>query len=168
MAQRISQIPSEAIPYAQEALALASYKRGIGGMALPNAGMANSMDGGAFSKPGANAQEQRNFELANQNRQQNDISLRPQAQAQGAGQVRKEMVDMSTLQSQVQQEFNQFMANVMEERNLGAGIMRLNSIMESPERAKFMNDVAVSSAMYQEGRAPQLGQMIAEANRYTA
>ena len=78
------------------------------------------------------------------------------------------MVDMSTLQSQAQQELNQFMANELEKRNLGAGIMRLNSIMESPERAKFMNDIAVSSAMHQEGRAPQLSQMMVEANRYSA
>jgi hypothetical protein len=166
MAQRISQIPSEAIPYAQEALPMASLKRGLGGMTLPNAGMVNSMDGGAFSKPGANAQVQRNSELAMQNFNQNAISARPQAQAQGAGQVRKQLVDMSTAQSQEQQHLNQFMANEMEKRGMGQDIMRLNSIMESPERAKFENDIAVSSAMHQQGRAPELGQMIAEANRY--
>ena len=44
--------------------------------------------------------------------------------------------------------------------------MRLNSIMESPERDKFINDIAVSNAMAQEGKAPELGQLTAEANRY--
>ena len=167
MAQRISQIPSEAIPYAQEALPMSSVKRGLGGMTLPNAGMVNSMDGGAFSKPGANAQEQRNAELALQNMQQNAISARPQAQAQGAGQVRKQLVDVSTQESQAQQFMNQSLANRIEQSpSRGSGIMRLNSIMESPERAKFENDIAVSSAMHQAGRAPELGQMIAEANRY--
>ena len=167
MAQRISQIPSEAIPYAQEALPMASVKRGLGGMTLPNAGMVNSMDGGAFSKPGANAQMQRNAELSLQNQQQNAISARPQAQAQGAGQVRKQMVDMSTAQSHEQQFLNQHLANRIEQSpSRGSGIMTLNSIMESPMRAKFENDIAVSQAMHQEGKAPELGQMIAEANRY--
>lgn len=167
MAQRISQIPSEAIPYAQEALPMASVKRGLGAMTLPNAGMVNSMDGGAFSKPGANAQVQRNAELAMQNESQNAISARPQALAQGAGQVRKQMVDMSTEQSMTQQYLNQNLANVIEQSpSRGSGIMTLNSIMESPERAKFENDIAVSSAMHQQGRAPELGQMIVEANRY--
>ena len=167
MAQRISQIPSEAIPYAQEALPMASVKRGLGGMTLPNAGMVNSMDGGAFSKPGANAQEQRNAELGLQNMRQNAISARPQAQAQGAGQVRKQMVDMSTQESAAQQFMNQNLANQIEQSpSRGSGIMTLNSIMESPERAKFENDIAVSSAMHQQGRAPELGQITAEANRY--
>ena len=49
MAQRISQLPNEAIPYAQEALGMSSLKRGLGMMNNPNAGMKNQMDGGAFS-----------------------------------------------------------------------------------------------------------------------
>ena len=167
MAQRISQIPSEAIPYAQQALPMASVKRGLGGMTLPNAGMVNAMDGGAFSKPGANAQEQRNAGLALQNMQQNAITARTQSQAQGAGQVRKQMVDMSTQEAQAQQFMNQNLANQIEQSpSRGSGIMTLNSIMEGPERAKFENDIAVSNAMHQEGSAPELGQMMAEANRY--
>ena len=170
MAQRISpfsQIPSESIPYAQEALQMSSAKRGLGAMTLPNAGMSNAMDGGAYSSPHANAQEQRNAELALQNVQQNAISARPQAQAQGAGQVRKQMVDMSTQESHAQQFMNQNLANKIEQSpTRGSGIMTLNSIMESPARAKFENDIAVSAAMHQEGQAPELGQLTAEANRY--
>ena len=146
---------------------MSSAKRGLGAMTLPNAGMSNAMDGGAYSSPHANAQEQRNAELALQNVQQNAISARPQAQAQGAGQVRKQMVDMSTQESHAQQFMNQNLANKIEQSpTRGSGIMTLNSIMESPARAKFENDIAVSAAMHQEGRAPELGQMTAEANRY--
>ena len=167
MAQRISQIPSEAIPYALEALPVASFKRGIGAMNQPNAGMANSMDGGAYSKPGANPQLEQQFLLAVQNKNQNTISAIPQAQAQGAGQVKKQIVDASTQQSSEQQYLNHFLANKIEQSATGgSGIMTLNSIMESPERAKFENDIAVSRAMHQEGQAPELGQMTAEINRY--
>ncbi len=170
MAQRISpfsQIPSESIPYAQEALQMSSAKRGLGAMTLPNAGMSNAMDGGAYSSPHANAQLERNGMLSLQNMQQNAISARPQAQAQGAGQVRKQMVDMSTQDSHTQQYLNQNLANQIEKSaTRGSGIMTLNSLMESPARAKFENDIAVSAAMHQEGRAPELGQMMVEANRY--
>ena len=165
MAQRISQLPNEAIPYAQEALGMSSLKRGLGMMNNPNAGMKNQMDGGAFSKPYANAQEQRNAELAMQNVQQNAISARPQANAQAAGQVRKGLTEQSTEEMKAHNYAEANKAFYLEQMG-GQGVMKLNSIMESPERQKFVNDIAVSSAMHQEGKAPELGQLTAEANRY--
>ena len=167
MAQRIQQMPVEAMPYAQQSLPYSSTARGLGSMTLPNPGMKNQMDGGNFSKPYANAQEQRNAELAMQNVRQNNISAQPQALAGAQGQARKQITEMSDQESKAQLFMNQNLANQMEgSQSGGAGLMRLNSIMEGPERTKFVNDIAVSQAMYQEGQAPELGQMIAEANQY--
>ena len=165
MAQRIQQLPNEAIPYAQEALGMSSVKRGLGMMTQPNAGMKNQMDGGAFSKPYANAQEQRNMELAVQNSQQNGITQISGQTAQAAGQARKMISNQSTQEEKAKQYMDMNKAHYLEQMG-GQGVMRLNSIMESPERSRFVNDIAVSNAMHQEGMAPELGQLTAEANRY--
>ena len=87
MAQRISQLPNEAIPYAQEALGMSSLKRGLGMMNNPNAGMKNQMDGVHSVSPTPTA-KQRNAELAIQNAAERHLCS-PQANAQAAGQVRK-------------------------------------------------------------------------------
>ena len=167
MAQRISQLPSEAIPYAQEALPYSSLKRGLGSMNQVNAGMNNQQDGGNFSKPYANAQEQRNRELAMQDARQNGITAQPQAVVAATGQARKQMTEMASQDSRAKQFMNVELANQLEQSSSGgASIKRLNGLMEGPYRDSFMNDIAVSTAMYQKGQAPELGQLKAEADRY--
>ena len=163
MAQRIQQMPESAMPYAQQSLPYSSTARGLGGMTLPNPGMKNQMDGGSFSKPYANAQEQRNAELAMQNARQNNISAQPQALAGAQGQARKQMAELSDQESKAQLKMNSYLSNVIEATSGGGAI---KSLANQPFADKVMNDVAVSQAMHQQGQAPELGQMTAEANRY--
>ena len=73
--------------------------------------------------------------------------------------------NQSTQEEKAKQYMDMNKAHYLEQMG-GQGVMKLNSIMESPERSRFVNDVAVSNAMYQEGMAPELGQLTAEANRY--
>ena len=54
----------EGVPYAREALPFSSLQRDLGRMNPPNAGVSNMMDGGNFSKPYTNAQDQRNAEFS--------------------------------------------------------------------------------------------------------
>jgi len=163
MAQRIQQMPESAMPYAQQALPYSSTKRGLGAMTLPNPGMKNGMDGGNFSKPYANAQDQRNAELAMQNVRQNNISAQPQALAGASGQARRQLSEQSDQESKAQLFMNMNLANQLEKNSPGGAISQLAN---QPYATKVMNDVAVSQAMYQQGQAPELGQMIQEANRY--
>ena len=167
MAQRIQQMPESAMPYAQQALPYSSTARGLGAMTLPNPGMKNAFDGGNFSKPYANAQDQRNQELAMQNRNQNFISEQPQALAAAAGEARRKLADVSDQENRTQLYMNTKIANTIEDKGLpNGGIMKLNAMLTGPEQEKTRNQIAVNSAMYQQGQAPELGQMIQEANRY--
>ena len=167
MAQRISRLPNEAIPYAQEALPYSSVKRGLGSMNQVNAGIKNQQDGGNFSKPYANAQEQRNAELAMQDARQNGITAQPQAVAGAMGKVRKDMTEQASRDSRSKQFMNAHLANNVEKlSSQGQSIRKLNGLMQGPYRDSFMNDIAVSTAMYQNGQAPELGQLKAEASRY--
>ena len=50
---------------------------------------------------------------------------------------------------------------------MGGHTYEFNAIMQSPERENLLNSVAVSRAMG-EARAPELGQVMQEANRYLA
>ena len=47
----------------------------------------------------------------------------------------------------------------------GSALMRLNAVMQGPDKAKFMNDIAVGKAMAQ-GLNPDLGQEVAQARQY--
>ena len=44
-------------------------------------------------------------------------------------------------------------------------LMEFNALMQSPERENLLNSVAVTRAMG-EAKAPELGQIMQEANRY--
>ena len=165
MAQRIS--AGNSVPYAQEALPFSALKRGQGAMNQVNMGRKNMDDGGSFSKPYANAQEQRNMELGRQNAGQNGITSQYQAVANATGQARKSIAESSAAESRDKQYMNSKLANVLEATSTqGAGIKKLNGLMEGPHRAAFENDIAVSNAMYRKGEAPELGQLTQEANRY--
>ena len=163
MAQRIQQMPPENMPYAQQSLGYSSTEQGLGGMTLPNPGMKNQMDGGAFSKPYANAQEQRNAELTMQNSRQNEISRQPQALAGAQGMARKEMVTQSDADSKAQIGLNTTLSNIMEQEGFGSATAQL---ADPAKFAQVRSDVAVTQAMNQEGAPAQLGRMISDANRY--
>lgn len=163
MAQRISAMPPEAMPVSRGNLGYSSMEKGLGGMIPPNEGMRNMDDGGMASKPYVNSQDQRQNLLAVQNMQQNGISAAQQANANGGRQA--ELGMLNTPEEQAKQFATQAKATVLEATDGGRATMQLNSIMQSPERENFMNSIAVSKAMG-EAKAPELGQVTEEANRY--
>ena len=112
MAQRIQQM-GEA-PYAREAMQFSSMQQGLGAMTPPNQGMTNMMDGGMASKPGANAQLQRQGDLKLQNIQQNTISAIPQQVAASQGMQTKMMAETSSVESATAQYRDMAKANVMD------------------------------------------------------
>jgi hypothetical protein len=161
MAQRISQMPNEAIPFAQEALPYSSVERGLGAMTLPNAGMKNMQDGGSYTKF-VNPQGQRNQQQQIQNIQQNAIAAAPQQAAAGMGQVTNQLSQQSTAEYQAQIGMNNTIANVMEATGNGKATMEMGNPVLRDQR---MNDIAVSRAMGSM-QAAELGQIQAEAGRY--
>nr|BDD47525.1 hypothetical protein 97 [Pelagibacteraceae bacterium] len=124
------------------------------------------MDGGNFSKPYTNAQDQRNTELSLQNVQQNAISGRNQKAVGYMGEMRAANTAQSTEKARAQQFMNQNLATQIDSTaGGGAAIAQLNTLMSGPMKDKFYNDIAVSRAMDQQGAAPELGKMMADANQ---
>ncbi len=161
MAQRISQMPNEAIPFAQEALPYSSVERGLGAMTLPNAGMKNMQDGGAYTKF-VNPQGQRNQQQQVQNIQQNAIGQQAGMASQAMGQVTNQMTQQSTADYKAQMGMNNTIANIMDATGNGAATIEMGNPMLKDKR---MNDIAVSRAMGSM-QAAELGQIQAEAGRY--
>ncbi len=161
MAQRISQMPNEAIPFAQEALPYSSVERGLGAMTLPNAGMKNMQDGGAYTKF-VNPQGQRNQQQQVQNIQQNAIGQQAGMASQAMGQVTNQMTQQSTAEYKAQMGMNNTIANIMDATGNGAATIEMGNPMLKDKR---MNDIAVSRAMGSM-QAAELGQIQAEAGRY--
>ena len=158
-------IPPKAISVARETLPMSDAMHGLQGMTPPNAGMYNSDDGGAMSKPYVNAQPSENQALAMQNLNQNAQSAAPQAAAGAMGGVRKGITEQSTAQYRAQELLNDRMATQLDAAGLGGNLMKINAIMQSPEREKFVNDIATSKAMFA-GEAPELGAMAAQNQQY--
>ena len=158
-------IPPKAIPVARETLPISDAMHGLGAMNPPNAGMYNSDDGGAMSKPYINAQPTENQALAMQNLTQNAQSAAPQAAAGAMGGVRKGITEQSTAQYRAQEMLNDKMAEQLDAAGLGGNLMKINAIMQSPEREAFVNDIATSKAMFS-GEAPELGAYMAQGQQY--
>ena len=166
MAQRISQLPSEYIPYAQEALPYSSTEQGLGAMTLPNIGRANMTDGGPHSKANANPQQFRNLVQKNQEIQQNAIAEAPQLAAQNVGMLRNQMSQQSTADYKAQMGLQIVKANLLEDRIPGGG-MAIKKLSDPVEAEKAFNAVAITQSMH--GRqASELGQLGVESNRYRA
>ena len=161
MAQRISQMPNEAIPFAQEALPYSSVERGLGAMTLPNAGMKNMQDGGAYTKF-VNPQAQRAQQQDMQNIQQNALAAQSGMASQAMGQVTNQMTQQSTAEYKAQMGMNNTIANIMDATGNGAATIEMGNPMLKDKR---MNDIAVSRAMGSM-QAAELGQIQAEAGRY--
>ena len=98
-----------------------------------------------------------------QNMQQNGISAAYQANANGSRQA--ELGMLNTPDEVAKQQLTQYKANLLDKFDGGRNTMKLNAVMQSPERENLLNSVAVSRAMG-EAKAPELGQVIQEANRY--
>ncbi len=161
MAQRIEQM--NAPNYAREAMQFSSMQQGLGAMTPPNQGMTNMLDGGMASKPGANAQLQRQGDLKLQNITQNTISAVPQAIAAEQGMQTKMMTEASSAESADIQFRDAYKANVMDAYQLTKGMENLNAEIDRIGPEQFEMNIAVSKRM---GESPDLGSLIAEANQY--
>jgi len=161
MAQRITQMPQQALPATQEAFIGSSVNRGVAAMTQPNSGMKNQQDGGTYTNF-ENPQLQRNQMQLMQNIQQNGISAAPQQAAAGIGQVTNQLTQQSTAEYQAQIGMNNTIANIMEATGNGKATMEMGNPVLVDKR---MNDIAVSRAMGSM-QAAELGQLQAEARRY--
>jgi len=154
-------------PYsvAQEALGMSSMQRGLGGMTSPVRPGPNAYDQGGASKPSVNTQPFNNQRLAEQNQLQNIGSAAPQAAANAQGQVRSQVAQSSDAETKAQLFAAERMSEALYANQSGSAMMQLNAVMQSPERGKFLNDIAVGKAM-SAGMSPDLGQEVAQKNMY--
>ena len=143
------------VPYAQEAMPMSMAKRGNQAMNLPNPGVKNAMDGGDVSKVNMNPQFQVNAGLNMQNMQQNMQTQGFQQQVAAKGAMKAASAAADNAQSRAQQAMNASIANVMLAMPTGGeSMMRFQNIMSDPQGGKkLLNDVAISSAMYQKSMA---------------
>ena len=152
-------------PVAQEMLQMSSAKRGLQAMNSPTPPGPNRYDSGGASKPEVNTQPFNNDRFAEQNIMQNTLSAAPQAASGAMGQVRSQAAAQTDQQSKAQQFAAQRMSEALYANQSGSALMRLNSVMQSPDKAKFLNDIATGKAMAQ-GLNPDLGQEVAQARQY--
>jgi hypothetical protein len=154
-------------PYklSEEMLGLSSQQRQLSGMVSPVRPGPNAFDEGGSSKPSVNAQPFNNERLAEQNIIQNTTSAAPQAAANSMGQVRGETAAKSDAEGKAQQFASQRMSEALYANQSGTALMRLNAVMQSPEKSKFLNDIAVGKAMSQ-GMNPDLGAEVATKSQY--
>jgi len=152
-------------PVAQEMLQMSSANRGLQAMNSQTPPGPNRFDSGGSSKVEVNTQPYNNERLAEQNIMQNTISAAPQAAAGAMGGVRSQVAAQTDQQAKAQQFAAGRMAEALEANQSGSALMRLNSVMQSPDKAKFLNDIATGKAMAQ-GLNPDLGQEVAQARQY--
>ena len=154
-------------PYsiAQETLGMSSMQRGLGGMTSPVRPGPNAYDQGGASKPSVNTQPFNNQRLAEQNTLQNIGSAVPQAGADAMGQQRSQVAAQSDQEAKAQLFAAERMSEALYANQSGTALMKMNAIMQSPEKAKFLNGVATGKAM-SAGMSPDLGQEVATKNQY--
>ena len=154
-------------PYsvAQETLGMSSMQRGLGGMTSPVRPGPNAYDQGGASKPSVNTQPFNNQRLSEQNQLQNIGSAAPQAATNAMGQVRSQTASQSDAESKAQLFASERMSEALYANQSGTALMRLNSVMQSPEKAKFLNGVATGKAI-SAGMSPDLGGEVATKNQY--
>jgi hypothetical protein len=152
-------------PVSQEMLGHSSMARGLQGMVSPVPKGPNMYDRGGASKPSVNTQPYNNERLAEQNMVQNISTAANQAGANAAGGVRVKTSQISDSESKAQIFAAERMSEALYANQSGSALMRLNAVMQSPDRSKFLNDIAVGKAMAQ-GMNPDLGQEVAQARQY--
>lgn len=153
-------------PYsvAQETLGMSSRQRGLDGMTSPVRPGPNAYDG--LSNPAVNNyQEYQNQRLAQQDMRQNIGTAAPQAAADAMGKVRSQTAMQSDADAKAQMFAAQRLSEFLYANNSGTELMRLNSVMQSPERANFLHGAAVANAM-SAGMNPDLGGEVFTKNLY--
>lgn len=153
------------IPVAREIFGTSSVNRGLQGMISPVPEIVNAMDRGPASKPSVNTQPFNNERLAKQNQLQRISEAAPQAAVNAMGQVRSQTAAESDAQNFLLRRNAEAIYANLEAQGQPSAMMKINSIMQSPEKAKFMYGVATGKAMA-DGMSPDLGQEVAQKNMY--
>ena len=125
----------------------------------------NMFDGGASSKPGVNSQPSNNERYKLQEISRNIESAAPQAAAEASGQVTRQVSEQSNAENKAQAFAAERMSEALYANESGSALMKLNALMQSPERSKFMQDIATGKALAA-GMNPDLGAEVADKNRY--
>ena len=156
-----------ASPYriSEETLGMSSMQRGLPGMVSKVQPGPNSFDGGASSKPSVNAQSFNNERLKGQEMSRNIESAAPQAAADATRQVGKQIDAQSDADFKAQTGLTTTIAEILYANQSGSKIMELNSKMQSPEKARYLQGLATGKATAS-GLNPDLGAQSAEAVRY--
>ena len=149
----------------EQMLGAASQGRNLPGMVSPVRPGPNAYDTGGASKAAANTQPFNNERLAMQNAEQNALSSSPQQVSNAVGQVRAAGAQETDAQAKAQQFAAQRMSEALYANESGSALMRLNSVMQGPDKAKFINDIATGKAMAA-GMSPDLGAEAARARQY--
>lgn len=168
MAHRISQmpmdgLPMEALPAPVESFLGSSLNQSLGAMNPPNQGLKEANDGGNYANVNENPQGLRNHQQQMQNLQQNTFSAATGRAGAVRGQVNKQLTEQSTSEYKAAVGKNNYVANIMEATGNGAATMAMSRL----DTDKIRNDVGVSRMMFEEGKAAELGQLQAEAGRYS-
>ena len=126
----------------------------------------NAYDQGGASKPSVNTQPFNNQRLAEQNQLQNVGSAAPQAAANAMGQARNEMAQGADAETKAQLFAAERMSEALYANQSGSALMKMNSIMQSPEANKFRHDIANGKAIAM-GMSPDLGGEVATKSMYS-
>ena len=148
---------------AQTTLGVSDKQRGIPGMTSPVRPGPNAYDGP--SNPAYNIQPLSNQRLLEQNIVQNTESAASQAGANAAGMIRRKTADLSNQEYKAQEFAAERMSEALYANQSGSKLMQLNAVMQSPEKDRFLNDIAVGKAMAA-GMSPDLGAEVAQARQY--
>ena len=149
----------------EQMLGQASMGRGLPGMVSPVRPGPNAYDQGGASKPSVNTQPFNNERLAMQNSGENARTASNQAVVNATGQVRAADAEQTDAQTKAQQLLSSRMSEALFANESGSALMRLNSVMQSPEKAKFENDI-LTGKMMASGMSPDLGSASAQAGQY--
>ena len=125
----------------------------------------NAYDQGGASKPSVNTQPFNNERLAQQNELQNVGSAATQAAANAMGKVRSQNAQGSDAEAKAQLFAAERMSEALYANQSGSALMKINSIMQSPEKSKFLNDIAIGKAV-SAGMSPDLGGEVAGRRQY--
>ena len=129
-----------ASPYriSEETLGMSSMQRGLPGMVSKVQPGPNMFDGGASSKPSVNAQPFNNERLKGQEISRNIESAAPQAAADATLQVGRQIDAQADAENKAQTFAANRMSEVLYANESGSALMKLNSVMQSPEKGKFL------------------------------
>jgi hypothetical protein len=140
------------------------------GMMDPNPGMqgmSNAMDSGTDSKVVLNNQQQRAQQLLAQKLRADVQTAAPQAAAGAMRMQEKAFTEDAGVEAKKMSLLNEKAVQALDKLGGGKYLMELNSTLQSPERARLLNDVEVSRAMFS-NESPDLGAADAQAGQYMA